>query len=188
MGPKRSSRMIPDRTIRVRRPWLALTRAKNSSHAGQPTIRSRRPLTRAPFGPPFRLRLRLPLLRPLFRLRHLAHHRYQHRIPRNRRRSTRSSSDPTGQSKPITRPRLSPTARRAPGHRGRDDGRRAASVSARVRPSQAALVPNSLTVAPLRPSPAFSPLAAPLVVEDSDPKLDLQGFTRQRRHGQALTY
>jgi hypothetical protein len=27
-----------------------------------------------------------------------------------------------------------------------------------------------------------------LVVEDSDPKLDLQGFTRQRRHGQALTY
>src|SRR4029077_5227165 len=89
---------------------------------------------------------------------------------------------------PITRPRLSPTARRAPGHRGRDDGRRAASVSARVRPSQAALVPNSLTVAPLRPSPAFSPLAAPLVVEDSDPKLDLQGFTRPRRHGQALAY
>ena len=47
---------------------------------------------------------------------------YRRRIRPSRRRSTRSSSARTGRSKPVPRPQLSPTARRAPGHPGRDDG------------------------------------------------------------------
>jgi hypothetical protein len=116
MGPKRSSRIMvmPDRAMRAKRP-----RAKNSSHAGQPTIRSRRKGRRS--GLPSRLRTQLPLLRPLLPLRRSQHHLcrrqpYRRRIPRSRRRSTRSSSAPTGLSKPLSRPWLPPTVRRTPGH------------------------------------------------------------------------